>query len=243
MSSYFAPLAALAAFMLAPLPACAQPDRVPQSASPVGVGTPSDTPAGEVPQGDTRSDIVAQVAAIWAVPAGSVRIELPDDAPVVADSVRIAEGSGDRWITTFWMDGGVVRRFVRVGSVEEVATATADLPRGHVVGEEDFASAPRTAWGAPKMATAPPVGWVVQRRIRVGEALRSPAVRPPLLVRGGDEVEAVLERDGVVLNIRAEALASARSGDPVAVRMPSGRRMEGRVVGPGRVLLNSGAPR
>lgn len=192
---------------------------------------------------DARSELTAQVAAYWGMPVESVRVELPNDAPTVVDSVSVDAGSGDRWIATFVADGFAVRRFVRVGYTQEVALAATDLPRDHVVDLEDVAMGTRVVWGSPSPAPPVPEGWVAHRPITAGEALVEPGVRPPLMVRGGDEVEAVFNRNGVVLNIRAEALSSARSGEPVSVRMPSGKRMDGRVVGPGRVVLNTGVIR
>ncbi|NNF12954.1 MAG: flagellar basal body P-ring formation protein FlgA [Gemmatimonadetes bacterium] len=192
---------------------------------------------------DARRALTAGVAKLWAVAPESVRIELPPDAPALVDSVAFEPGSGDRWITTFVVDGHVVRRFVRVGHEQGVAVAASAMPRDHVVRSEDLTTGSRIVWGPPAGVPPDPEGWVVHRPIDAGDALVEPAVRPPLLVRGGDEVEAVFARGGVVLNIRAEALSSARSGELVAVRMPSGKRMDGRAVAPGRVVLDTGANR
>lgn len=192
---------------------------------------------------DARAALVGQLATLWEVAPPLVRVELPADAPTLVDSVSIDVGSGDRWIATFVVDGYVVRRFVRVGHEQEVAVAAADIPRDHVLGPDDLTMGSRTIWGPPSAPAPIPDGWVAHRRIEAGEVLAEPAVRPPLLVRGGDEVEAVFVRSGVVLNIRAEALSSARSGEAVAVRMPSGKRMEGHAVAPGRVVLHMGVSR
>ncbi len=68
-----------------------------------------------------------------------------------------------------------------------------------------------------------------------------PAVRPPLLFNGGDEVEAVLEQSGVTMRVRAEALQSGRLGESVRVRLMSGKRMSGRAIARGVVQLIPGA--
>lgn len=192
---------------------------------------------------DVERIIRARLAELWAIPPGSVRIELPPDAPTRVDSVAIEPGSGDRWIATFVVGGGAVRRFVRVGHVQAVPVAVAAMPREHIIREEDLTMGSRIVWGPPVEAPPAPDGWVTHRRIVAGDALVEPAVRPPLFVRGGDEVEAVFVRAGVVLKVKAEALSSARSGQVVAVRMPSGKRMDGRAVAPGRVALDTGVSR
>ncbi|NNF28967.1 MAG: flagellar basal body P-ring formation protein FlgA [Gemmatimonadetes bacterium] len=206
----------------------------PPSEPEVGAATPSV---------DARAALVGQLAALWEVAPTLVRVELPADAPTSVDSVSIDGGSGDRWIATFVVDGYVVRRFVRVGHQQDVAVAAADIPRDHVLGPDDLAMGSQTMWGPPSAPGPIPDGWVAHRRIDAGEVLAEPAVRPPFMVRGGDEVEAVFVRGGVVLSIRAEALSSARSGEPVSVRMPSGKRMEGHAVAPGRVALHMGVNR
>ncbi len=192
---------------------------------------------------DVRWALAVQVAEAWGTAPASVRLEVPADAPALADSVAIEPGSGERWVATFFTGDHLVRRFVRVGLEQQVPVAASVLPRDHIVTDEDLVTGTRVVWGPPAAPSPDPRGWRTHRRIEAGDALVEPSVRPPLLVRGGDDVEAVFTRGGVVLTIRAEALSSARSGEWVRVRMPSGKRMEGRAMGPGRVVLDTGANR
>jgi len=192
---------------------------------------------------DVRGELASRVAEAWEASADAIRIELPTDLPAAIDSLSATEGSGVRWIVTLWSDGRTIRRFARAGTVRTVSVAARSMPRDHALEPEDIGRAERIVWGPPPPPFDLPDGWVTQRRIRAGEVLERPAVRPPLLIRGGDPVKAVLKRSGVVLTVFAEALSSARKGEPVSVRMPSGRRMDGRALASGVVALNPGGSR
>ena len=99
------------------------------------------------------------------------------------------------------------------------------------------------AWGPPAEPLPDPTGMITERVIQEGEILRSPAVRPPLFVRGGDAIQAVLREPGVVMRLKAEALSSAREGERVLLRLASGLRTEGTAIAPGLVELTSGGAR
>jgi len=195
-----------------------------------------------VPDGGTVLSVAtAEVAGVWGIRTSAVRLELVGDLPTSVDSIRVEEGGRDRWIMTMWIDGGRVRRFMKAGAMAPFAIAVHALERGVTVDSTDVRIEARVAWGAPDPARfIDPVGMTTERVIAAGEALMTPAVRPPLLMRGGDSVEAVLTRSGVVMRVQAEALGSARGGDTVLVRLASGRRVEARAVAPGIVALIGG---
>lgn len=155
------------------------------------------------------------------------------------DSLSLAAGEGGRWIVTSWMGGSVARGVVRVGLVVETGVAARDLARGHVVGPEDVTPTEHVHWGEVP-ASIDPVGLVTERRVRVGEVLIDPVVRPPVLVAAGERVEAVWMGSGVELRVRAEALGSGRKGGRVHVRLESGLRMEATAVSEGLVYLVGG---
>jgi len=198
--------------------------------------------ATPVLDGSTVVGITATaVSEAWEIPIHSVRVEVAGDVPAEVDSVLVEEGGRDRWIMTMWVGDGRIRRFVKAGSMAPFAVAVRAMARGVMVDSTDVRIEARVAWGAPDPDRFfDPVGMTTERVIGAGEALMPPAVRPPLLVRGGDPVEAVLERSGVIMRVQAEALGSARDGDLLLVRLASGLRMEARVVAPGIVALIGG---
>jgi len=185
--------------------------------------------------------ITSSIAASWGVPREAVRVRPQGDLPESVDSLTLAEGTGDRWIVTLWSGRSRIRRFMRAGVVVDVEVASRDLPRDHEVREPDVTVRTVVRWGAPRAEPTPSVaGWVTQRRVPAGERLVEPAVRPPLMVEGGEPVEAVFTGAGLILSIRAKALSSGRRGERVYVRLPSGRRLAGTAVGPHKVELLTG---
>ena len=204
---------------------------------------PSDAP----PHGSVEADIRAQVAGVLGTEATGIRLELQDaDADVAslageADSVTVRRGSGDLWILTSWTGGAASARFVRVGIADTVAVATRDLPRGHTLAAEDVTWREQVRWGAGEPGLSDPVGQVTERGVRAGELLAAPAVRPPLVVRGGEAVEAVFDEGAVRMSLRATALASARAGGRLPVRLENGRRFEATAVERGVVRLRLGS--
>jgi flagella basal body P-ring formation protein FlgA len=182
-----------------------------------------------------------EISRAWGLPTESVRLELVGDLPPTVDSLLIEAGGRDRWILTMWAGEGRIRRFVRVGAMTPTAVATRKLARGVTVDSADVRMEPRVVWGVPEPeGFVDPVGMTTERAIAAGEALVAPGVRPPLLVRGGDAVEAVMERSGIVMRVQAEALGSARHGETLLVRLASGMRTEARVIAPGIVALIEG---
>lgn len=202
--------------------------------------------AAELSEATRSAGIVALVTERVATTLGrsvsDTRVEITGPAPVGVDSVDVAQGSG-RWIVTFFVDESRVRRFARSGSVGPVPVAARPIARGTTLGPEDVSVEERLTWDDDDQPPTDPIGLVTQRAISAGQPLIEPAVREPYLVRGGDQVRAVLEHSGVVMTLRAEALGTARNGDKVRVKLPSGVRMDGTVVGLGRVELNGGGRR
>lgn len=75
-----------------------------------------------------------------------------------------------------------------------------------------------------------------KRAIAAGHALTPAEVAPVKLVRNGEMVQLVSASRGVQVAARGKALADGAEGHTVRVRnLSSGRVIEGRVVGPGRV--------
>ena len=175
------------------------------------------------------------------LPVETVRVEVVGGLPELVDSVDVGPGGTGRWIATLWAGETALRRFVRVGANLTVPVASRTLERGISIGPEDVRTEERVVWYVDGNGAVPePIGMVTSRVLQEGDLLSDPAVRPPLLVNGGDEVDAVLERSGITLRVKAEALASAREGELLHVRLTSGKRMSAKAVGPRLVHLNPG---
>lgn len=197
--------------------------------------------------GDALDRVRSMVAERLGVAPARVRVSLTGvDDPVVtlgsADSLTIRAGDSGRWTLVAWSAGHPSARLLRVGVAEQVAVAARDLARGRAITEDDVQHREDVLWDG---ASPPedPIGFVAERRVRAGERLEEPAVRPPFLVRGGDPVEALLEMDGIRIRVRAEALASARVGGRLHVRLESGRRVEATAIDAGLVRLDLGGTR
>lgn len=179
------------------------------------------------------------IASEWGVHQESLRLSLLGDVPEVVDSVSVEPGSSDRWILSLWSEDRLTRRFLRAGVLVPVPSAARALERGATVAADDVVTSLTTVWGVPSPHDDP-VGGVTQRMVAQGEPLLAPAVRPPLLVEGGDDVEAVYRHPGLAVTVKGEALGRARRGEVVMVRLRSGVRVNARAVGPGRVELTGG---
>jgi len=81
-------------------------------------------------------------------------------------------------------------------------------------------------------------GWVTRRVINAGEVLRSPAVEPPNVVTANQPVAIEWVDQNIRLTLRGTATRNAAIGSRVTVRMASGRRVDGTVVGIGRVRID-----
>lgn len=148
-------------------------------------------------------------------------------------------GSGVRghWVARMTTVHGTAAsvRF-RAGWTVSVPVAARGLSRGHEVTELDVAEASDVAWG-PRDGDAGvrPVGWIAQRAVGRGEALRPPLVRPPLAVVSGRPVEIRWGGSRVAVTAPGRAAGSGAVGDTVFVRTAAGERLRGVAVAPGVV--------
>lgn len=189
------------------------------------------------------ADVARAVAERLGIDASAVCVELGGPT-TSADSVSFVEGAGGSWLATLFAGGRSTRRFVRARVRVPVPVAVARIERGAEITASDVrweerCLRPGSGPGAPPS----PIGGTAARFIEADEALLPPTIRPPLWVRGGERVEAVMAGPGFVLTLRAEALRSARAGDSLDVRLPSGTRMRAAVVAPRQVRLLMGDDR
>lgn len=161
---------------------------------------------------------------------------------------RLVGNGTDGWfVVLFERDGRsplAVR--LRVASVDSVPVASRPLIAGATLLDADVAYAERARWGPPVQSRAafPSAGWRVRRAIRAGEALITPGVAPPLLVRMGQPVQLVWSRGGVRIIVEGVAVNAAMLGEEVRVRLGDRRgKARGIVTGPGMADLTGSITR
>lgn len=183
----------------------------------------------------------------WKVSPAQVVLELgaarSDWSPgPTAHAELLGTGARGQWVLRVWgSDGSNGSIRVRAGVRTRARVAARSLPRGHTLTTDDMAEAEEVQWGEPVEEEAQAVaGWVTRRVLKKGDALRPPAVAPPLAVRSGRPVSVVWRRDGVGLRVDGKAEGSAALGDQVLVRTESGKRLKGVVVAPDVVNVTTG---
>jgi flagella basal body P-ring formation protein FlgA len=123
--------------------------------------------------------------------------------------------------------------------VRRVAVATHQIARGATLSASDIElrdSTMRSGGTVDTNEVAP--GWITRRVINAGEILRAPAVEPPTLVTANQPVAVEWIDQNIRLTLRGTATRNAAIGSRVTVRMESGRRIDGTVVGAGRVRID-----
>jgi flagella basal body P-ring formation protein FlgA len=123
------------------------------------------------------------------------------------------------------------------GTPRRVAVATHVIARGVSLSTNDFEYRDSTLHTAPD-TSAIAAGWVTRRVIAAGEVLRAPAVEPPTVVTANQPVSVEWIDQNIHLTLRGIATRNASIGTRVSVRMESGRRIDGTVIGTGRVRID-----
>jgi flagella basal body P-ring formation protein FlgA len=120
-----------------------------------------------------------------------------------------------------------------------VPVATHQIARGATLTAGDIELRDSTMRSGAPVDTADVIpGWVTRRVINAGEILRAPAVEPPNLVTANQPVAVEWVDRNIRLTLRGTATRNAAIGTRVTVRMESGRRVDGTVVGVGRVRID-----
>ena len=126
-----------------------------------------------------------------------------------------------------------------VGVTRRVPVATHQIARGATLTADDIELRDSTMRpGTPIDTNEVVPGWITRRMINAGEILRSPAVEPPSLVTANQSVEVEWVDGNIKLSLRGIATRNAPIGSRVTVRMESGHRVDGTVVGAGRVRID-----
>jgi flagella basal body P-ring formation protein FlgA len=121
--------------------------------------------------------------------------------------------------------------------VRRMPVAVHVIARGAVLTADDFEFRDTTSRSAPDTNQIA-AGWVTRRTINAGEILREPAVEPPTIVTANTPVQLEWIDTDVRLTVHGTATRSGSLGDRITVRTELGKRIEGTVVGPGRVRID-----
>lgn len=125
-------------------------------------------------------------------------------------------------------------------SASSCFAAARPLARGITLADSDVVVRAECADTASHLASRissriSPLGSITRRVIAQGEVLRSPAIAPAPCITAGQEVQLLWSGGGVHLTLRGTALARARHGDHVWVRLDARRRILGTAIAPGMV--------
>jgi len=153
-------------------------------------------------------------------------------------AIEIPAGAGKR--STVQLSG-------RATATVEVATAARTLERGAVLREADLiierrprAEVGRDVITKPEQA----VGLAVRVNLQPGRPIRTTELMKPDLVQRNETVTLIYEVPGVLLTIRGKAADGGAEGDVInVINEQSKHSVQGVIVGPGRVVINSGSPR
>lgn len=115
--------------------------------------------------------------------------------------------------------------------------ATRHLPRGTVLSERDLTVARVVLRGPQSDLPVAITGWVTRRAVRAGEVLRPPAIARRPLVPRGSVVDVAVRVGEVEVVTAGVVLRDGEMDDEVSIRLGPKRTVQGRVRGPGQVLL------
>jgi flagellar basal body P-ring formation protein FlgA len=153
-------------------------------------------------------------------------------------TIEIPAGAGKR--STVQLSG-------RATATVEVATAARTLERGAVLREADLIMErrPRAEVGRDVITRSEQaVGLAVRGNLQPGRPIRTTELMKPDLVQRNETVTLVYEVPGVLLTVRGKAADGGAEGDVINVTNEQSKRtVQGVIVGPGRVAINSGPPR
>jgi flagella basal body P-ring formation protein FlgA len=177
-----------------------------------------------------------QVALEWGRVSSQAASRLGEDAPL-----RLLGGDGGWFTAVTGPDADPVALRLHAGVTTTVKVATRALAPGEPLAAGDIGEESRVRFGPPVASIEHDVtiGWEVRRAIRAGEPLAWPAVAPPAVVEAGKPVTVVWERGSVQVRLAGTALADARLGDAVSVRVEQRTgRLTGIATAPGVVRLD-----
>jgi flagella basal body P-ring formation protein FlgA len=142
---------------------------------------------------------------------------------------------------------GILRLSGRAAATVDVVTVIRPIERGTVLQEEDVqverhprAELTRDMVGDRDQA----IGFSARANLQPGRPLRSADLMKPEMIQRNETVTIVYEVPGIVLTVRGKAVDGGAEGDVINVLNEQTKRtVQGVVVGPGRVVISTKAPR
>jgi flagellar basal body P-ring formation protein FlgA len=213
---------------------------------------------------DIEARILAALAGKYGLPeAGNLAVIFDREMrtlrvePTATSELAVARLSFDprtsRFDVSFELpDSAVARRLPLhfTGSVSETFATVVpahDIAQGQVLNAADL-----TIERRPKAELGPAVvtgieqaqGLAAKHALRAGQLIRQNEVMKPELVSRNENVSIVYEIPGIVLTMSGKALDPGALGDSISVlNAQSKRTIQATVIGPGRVSVNTAAPR
>lgn len=128
-----------------------------------------------------------------------------------------------------------------------VAVLTNPIERGAVIKDSDITMErrPRAEVGRDAVTDrAQAVGFAARNALDAGRPLHTSQLMRPETIQRGEQVTLIYEVPGIILTVRGKAAEGGAEGDTIAVlNEQSKRTVQGVIVGPGRVLIDSRGPR
>ncbi len=141
----------------------------------------------------------------------------------------------------------VIRLSGRATATVQVATVTRTIEHGGVLKESDvlMERRPRAEVGRDAVTKREQAaGLAARNSLQPGRPIRTGDLMTPDLVQRNESVTLIYQVPGIVLTLRGKAIDSGAEGDVInVVNEQSKRTLQGTIVGPGRVAINTAAPR
>jgi len=142
---------------------------------------------------------------------------------------------------------GLLRLSGRAAATVDVVTVLRPIERGAVLKDEDVqverkprADVTRDFITGPDQA----IGLSARANLQPGKPLRAAELMKPELIARNETVTIVYEVPGIVLTVRGKAIDGGAEGDVISILNEQTKRtVQGVVVGPGRVTVNTSSPR
>ncbi len=162
------------------------------------------------------------------------------------------DARGGRFEATLAIPSGPVSRFAlrlsgRATATLEVATVATPIARGATLKDDDILMErrPRAQLGRDVITERDKaVGMAARSALEPGRPLRGAELTKPLVVMRNEQVTLVYRMPGIMLTVRGKATEAGALGDVISVLNEQSKRLiQGEVVGPGQVVVNSRARR
>jgi flagellar basal body P-ring formation protein FlgA len=142
---------------------------------------------------------------------------------------------------------GLLRLAGRATVTMEVAVLANPVARGAVLKDSDVLIERRPRAEVARGAVTErgkAVGLAARETLEPGRPLRAAQLMKPEMIQRNEQVTLIYEVPGITLTVRGKAAEGGAEGDAISVlNEQSKRTIQGVVVGPGRVLVSTRAPR